>query len=162
MVYFLPVFGGLLGDRFLGTRRAVIVGALSMAIGHFLMALESAFLPALLALIIGSGLLKGNLVAQVGELYPKSDVRRDRGFSIYCLAINIGAFISPLVCGTLGERYGWHYGFTAAGFGMLIALAIYLSGQRYLPPDLPRRRKSAAAWQPGDGRAILGLGVVFI
>jgi proton-dependent oligopeptide transporter, POT family len=162
LVYFLPVFGGLLGDRFLGTRRAVIIGAVSMAIGHFLMALENAFLVALFALIIGSGLLKGNLVAQVGSLYSKSDPRRDRGFSFYCLAINVGAFISPLVCGTLGERYGWHYGFTAAGFGMLIALAIYLWGQRYLPAGAPRGRTVAAAnGRPADGRAIGALAVIF-
>jgi len=161
LVYFLPVFGGLLGDRVLGTRRAVIVGAVLMAIGHFLMALESAFLAALFALIIGSGLLKGNLVAQVGRLYAKSDLRRDRGFSLYCLAINVGAFLSPLGCGTLGERFGWHYGFTAAGFGMLIVLAIYLWGQRYLPAEPPRSRSVAPGWQPGNGRTIGALAVVF-
>ena len=101
MVYFMPVFGGLIGDRVLGQRRAVMLGAVSMAIGHFLMAFEAAFLFALLALIVGSGLLKGNLAAQVGKLYAKTDPRRESGFSIYCLAINVGAFIAPLVCGNL-------------------------------------------------------------
>jgi POT family proton-dependent oligopeptide transporter len=162
LVYFMPVFGGLAGDRVLGQRRAVILGAISMALGHFLMAFESAFLGALLALIIGSGLLKGNLVAQVGQLYDKSDSRRDAGFSIYCLAINVGAFIAPLVCGTLGELYGWHYGFTAAGIGMLIGLAIYMSGQRHLPADVVASRGSErAAMQSGDGRKLVALAVVF-
>lgn len=162
MVYFLPVFGGLVGDRFLGQRLAVILGAISMALGHFLMAFEVAFLPALLALIVGSGLLKGNLVAQVGNLYAKDDPRRDSGFSIYCLAINVGAFIAPLVCGTLGELYGWHYGFTAAGFGMLIGLCIYLAGQRHLPPDASRREAGTRPrLQPGDGRRIGALVAIF-
>jgi POT family proton-dependent oligopeptide transporter len=163
MVYFLPVFGGLLGDRWLGQRRAVILGAVSMAIGHFLMAFEAAFLFALLALIVGSGLLKGNLVSQVGGLYARTDARRDRGFSIYCLAINVGAFVAPLVCGTLGEVYGWHYGFTAAGIGMLIGLAIYLVNQGDLPPDVSSAAASAPRprLQPGDGRVIGGLLVVF-
>ncbi len=163
LVYFLPVFGGLAGDRILGQRRAVILGAVSMAIGHFLMAFESAFLFALLALIIGSGLLKGNLVAQVGQLYSKEDSRRDAGFSIYCLAINLGAFIAPLICGTLGELYGWHYGFTAAGFGMLIGLGIYLYGKQHLPADnVSQRSATRTRLKPGDTRPLAALAVVFI
>ena len=163
MVYFLPVFGGLIGDRWLGQRRAVVLGALSMALGHFLMAFEAAFLPALLSLIVGSGLLKGNLVAQVGQLYAREDPRRDQGFSLYCLAINIGAFVAPLICGTLGELYGWHYGFATAGFGMLIGLAIYLAGTRDLPADATTRRGSdRPQLQPGDGQAIAALVVVFL
>lgn len=162
MVYFLPVFGGLLGDRWLGQRRAVILGAVAMATGHFLMAFEAAFLFALLALIVGSGLLKGNLVSQVGNLYDQTDARRDRGFSIYCLAINVGAFVAPLICGTLGEIYGWHYGFTAAGLGMLIGLAIYLANQGDLPPDAANARTATRPrLQPGDARVIGGLLVVF-
>ena len=163
LVYFMPVFGGLAGDRVLGQRRAVILGAISMALGHFLMAFEAAFLFALLALIVGSGLLKGNLVAQVGQLYSKEDSRRDAGFSLYCLAINLGAFIAPLICGTLGELYGWHYGFTAAGFGMLIGLGIYLSGTRHLPADnVSQHSGERTRLQPGDARALLALAVVFI
>lgn len=131
-VYLAPVLGGFLGDRFLGRRHAVLWGAASMAIGHFLMAFESYFLFAMLALIIGSGLLKGNLAAQVGELYSKSDSRRDSAYSYYSISINIGAFIAPLICGTLGELYGWHYGFLAAGVGMLLGIAIYLKGMKYL------------------------------
>lgn len=162
LVYFLPVFGGLVGDRWIGQRRAVILGAVSMAIGHFLMAFETAFLVALAALIVGSGLLKGNLVSQVGNLYDKADSRRDRGFSIYCLAINVGAFIAPLVCGTLGELYGWHYGFTAAGIGMLIGLGVYLSNQRDLPPDVASAAVVARPrLQRGDAQVIGALLVVF-
>jgi len=115
LVYFAPVLGGLIGDRLLGRTKAVLAGALFMAVGHFLMAFEASFLLALAALILGSGLLKGNLAAQVGGLYKKSDQRRDSGYSIYVFSINVGAFIAPLICGTLGEVYGWHYGFGAAG-----------------------------------------------
>src|SRR5437879_193104 len=158
LVFFVPVLGGLLGDRLLGRRRAVVSGALIMALGHFLMAVEAAFLIALLALILGSGLLKGNLAAQVGGLYAKADPRRDAAFSIYCLGINTGAFVAPLVCGTLGEIYGWHYGFGAAGVGMLISIAIYLGGSRYLPPDVAIAGKTKGEGvQPGDTRTILAL-----
>jgi len=135
LIYFAPVVGGWLGDRLTGRRRAVLAGATLMAAGHFLMAFEQSFLVALSALILGSGLLKGNLAAQVGGLYAKDDTRRDSAFSLYCMAINVGAFIAPLVCGTLGELYGWHYGFGVAGLGMLVGIAIYLSGSQYLPPD---------------------------
>ena len=134
-VYFTPFFGGLLADRVLGQRRTVIVGAVLMAIGHFLMAVESMFFPALLFLILGNGAFKPNISTQVGALYPQGDHRRDRAFSIFYLGINLGAFLSPLVCGTLGEVYGWHYGFSAAGVGMLVGLAIYLAGQKHLAPE---------------------------
>lgn len=158
LVYFMPVLGGLLGDRVLGRRRAVMCGAVSMAIGHFLMAIEAAFLFALLALIVGSGLLKGNLAAQVGGLYAKSDSRRDGAYSLYVLSINVGAAVAPLVCGTLGELYGWHYGFGAAGIGMLIGLAIYSAGRAHLPPDTRvDKQVHAPRLQPGDGRAIVSL-----
>jgi len=134
-VYFMPVLGGLVGDRWTGRRNAVLLGAVAMAIGHFLMAFEASFLLAVSALIIGSGLLKGNLAAQVGALYKKTDQRRDSAFSIYSIAINVGATIAPLVCGTLGELYGWHYGFGAAGIGMLFGIAIYIVGSSHLPEE---------------------------
>jgi POT family proton-dependent oligopeptide transporter len=142
LVYFFPIVGGLIGDRLTGRTRAVIAGAVLMAIGHFLMVFESAFLMALAALIFGSGLLKGNLAAQVGDLYDKADSRRDSAFSMYCLAINVGAFVAPLVCGTLGELYGWHYGFGVAGIGMLVGIAIYMSGREPCRPTgfRPKRR----------------------
>ena len=157
LIYFVPVLGGLLGDRVLGRRKAVIGGAVLMAGGHFLMAFEPAFLFALALLILGSGLLKGNLAAQVGGLYAKNDSRRDTAFSLYCMSINVGAFLAPLVCGTLGELYGWHYGFGAAGVGMLIGIAIYLQGRDYLPVDNVAARGERVKLQAGDGRTIAAL-----
>ena len=138
-VYLTPFFGGMLADRVIGQRRAVIAGALLMAIGHFLMAVESLFFPALLLLILGNGAFKPNISTQVGSLYPPGDPRRDRAFTIFYMGINLGAFFSPLVCGTLGQRLGWHYGFGAAGVGMVAGLCIYLFGQRTLAPDLLMR-----------------------
>ncbi|HEV2626574.1 MAG TPA: peptide MFS transporter [Xanthobacteraceae bacterium] len=135
LVYFTPIFGGLLADRVLGQRRTVVVGATLMAIGHFMMAVEQLFLFALLALILGSGCFKPNISTQVGGLYAPGDPRRDRAYSIFYVGINLGAFLAPLVCGTLGERVGWHYGFAAAGVGMLIGLCIYLYALPLLPQD---------------------------
>src|SRR5262249_56524293 len=111
LVYLTPILGGLLADRVLGQRRTVILGAVLMAIGHFMMAFEALFLLALLALILGNGAFKPNISAQVGGLYAPGDPRRDRAYSIFYVGINLGAFFAPLVCGTLGERAGWHYGF---------------------------------------------------
>ena len=163
-VYLTPVFGGLLADRLLGQRRTVILGAALMAIGHFMMAFESLFFFALATLILGNGAFKPNISTQVGGLYAPGDKRRDRAFSIFYVGINLGAFFSPLVCGTLGETLGWHYGFTAAGVGMLIGLAIYVAGQRTLPPD-ERIRNAGQPKRPLDRdewRAILAICVLFL
>lgn len=135
LVYLTPLLGGLLADRVLGQRRTVILGASLMALGHFMMAFEQLLFIALLVLIFGSGAFKPNTTTQVGALYPPGDARRDRGYSIYYVGINLGAFLAPLVCGTLGEGIGWHYGFAAAGVGMLIGLVVYLVATPYLPPD---------------------------
>jgi POT family proton-dependent oligopeptide transporter len=135
LVYLTPIFGGLLADRVLGQRRTVILGASLMAVGHFLMAVQSLFLLALLTLILGNGAFKPNISTQVGGLYAPGDPRRDRAYSIFYVGINLGAFLAPLVCGTLGETVGWHYGFSAAGVGMLIGLGIYLYAAPVLPPD---------------------------
>ncbi len=143
LVYLTPIFGGMLADRVLGQRRTVIAGAILMAIGHFLMAAESMFLLALLVLILGNGCFKPNLATQIGSLYPVGDPRRDRAYTIYYAGVNLGAFLSPLVCGTLGQVYGWHYGFGAAGVGMVIGLVVYLVGQPYLPADRLTRAKAA-------------------
>jgi POT family proton-dependent oligopeptide transporter len=137
LVYLTPVIGGLIADRWLGQRRTVIAGAVLMAIGHFMMAFEPLFLLALLTLILGNGAFKPNISTQVGGLYAPGDPRRDRAFSIFYVGINIGAFFSPLVCGTLGETWGWHYGFAAAGIGMMIGTLIYIAGWPTLPPDAP-------------------------
>jgi POT family proton-dependent oligopeptide transporter len=167
LVYLTPVFGGIVADRVLGHRRTVIIGALLMALGHFMMAFEPLLLFALLVLILGNGAFKPNMSSQVGELYPGGDPRRDRAYSIFYVGINIGAFLAPLVCGTLGERVGWHYGFGAAGVGMLIGLATYLAGSSYLPPDpLPIRQASPATdRRPLDReerRAMIALLILFI
>ena len=161
LIYFTPVLGGLIGDRITGRKRAVLAGAVLMAGGHFMMAFEAAFLPALLALIVGAGLLKGNLAAQVGNLYSHNDRRRDGAYTVYFTAINVGAFVAPLVCGTLGELYSWHYGFAAAGVGMLIGIVIYLAGARYLPPEAVRlHQRERPRLQPGDGRVLIALSVL--
>jgi len=151
-VFFSAFFGGILADRLLGQRRTVVVGAILMAIGHFLMASEHMFFLALLFLIAGNGAFKPNISTQVGLLYPQGDPRRDGAFTIFYMGINIGAFFSPLVCGTLGQTIGWHYGFGAAGVGMVVGLCIYLWGQKYLAPDVLTQRKAAAKIQPAKER----------
>jgi POT family proton-dependent oligopeptide transporter len=135
LVYATPLLGGLLADRVLGQRRTVVLGASLMAIGHFMMAFESLFLLALLVLIAGNGAFKPNISAQIGALYEPGDPRRDRAYSIFYVGINLGAFLAPLVCGTLGEGVGWHYGFGAAGVGMTIGLLVYLYAAPMLPAD---------------------------
>jgi proton-dependent oligopeptide transporter, POT family len=137
LVYLTPILGGLIADRLLGKRRTVLIGAITMAVGHFLMAFEPAFLLALFCLIIGTGLFKGNIASQVGGLYGEQDNRRADAFQIFYLGINAGVIASPLIVGTLGEKVSWHWGFGAAGVGMLIGLAIYVAGQRHLPEDPP-------------------------
>ena len=143
-VYFTPFFGGLLADRVLGQRKTVVVGGALMAIGHFMMASERLFFPALMFLIFGNGCFKPNISTQVGLLYPPGDSRRDRAFSIFYVGINLGAFLAPLVCGTLGQTVGWHYGFGAAGVGMVLGLIFYLANQKYLAPDVLAQRKAQA------------------
>lgn len=144
-VYFTPVLGGWAGDR-IGQRSAVVLGAVAMASGHLAMAFDRSFLLALLLLIIGSGLLKGNISAQVGSLYSGGEeARRTRGFAIFSTAINLGAVTGPLFCGFLGIRFGWHIGFGAAALFMLGALATYLSGYRYLPAKVERDSRAAYA-----------------
>jgi POT family proton-dependent oligopeptide transporter len=165
LVYFTPIFGGLLADRVLGQRRTVVIGAILMAIGHFMMAVEQLFLFALLALILGSGCFKPNISTQVGGLYAPGDHRRDRAYSIFYVGINVGAFLAPLVCGTLGEEAGWHYGFAAAGVGMLIGLAIYLYALPFLPPDqLPQvvTHNQRTPFDRSEWRSIIALLALFV
>jgi POT family proton-dependent oligopeptide transporter len=145
LVYLTPIGGGLLADRLLGRTRTVTLGAILMAAGHFLMAFDVSFLVALTCLLLGVGCFKGNLASQVGALYAIGDNRRADAFQIYYLAVSAGVIAAPLIAGTLGEVYGWHYGFGAAGVGMLIGLTIYLSGRRWLPPDSPIVKKSERA-----------------
>jgi proton-dependent oligopeptide transporter, POT family len=165
LVYLTPLFGGLLADRYLGQHRTILLGAALMAVGHFMMAFEPLFLIALGMLILGNGAFKPNMSAQVGGLYAPGDRRRDRAYSIFYVGINLGALLAPLICGSLGEELGWHYGFSAAGIGMTIALLIYIRAIGVLPPDeLHRVRRTAEPAKPLDRRewlSILALMVLF-
>jgi POT family proton-dependent oligopeptide transporter len=145
LVYLTPIAGGFIADRWLGRTRTITIGALLMAAGHFLMAFDFSFLVALLCLLIGVGCFKGNLASQVGALYAPDDLRRADAFQIYFLFINGAVIAAPLIAGTLGELYGWHYGFGAAGVGMLISIVIYLSGRKWLPPEPERIREGSPA-----------------
>jgi POT family proton-dependent oligopeptide transporter len=145
LVYLTPLAGGLLADRLTGRTTAVALGAALMAAGHFLMAYEASFLLALACLLAGVGCFKGNISTQVGELYGRDDPRRADGFQIFVIAVQLAVIGSPLVCGTLGEVYGWHWGFGAAGVGMLIGLAVYLYGRPTLPLETPRSQRVAVA-----------------
>lgn len=138
-VYLLALPGGWVADKLWGQRRAVFVGGCVIAAGHFTMALPMFGLPdtplfylGLVLIVIGTGLLKPNVSTIVGELYPEGGARRDAGFSIFYMGINLGAFIGPLICGYLGENVNWHWGFSAAGFGMLLGLVSYKIGGRWL------------------------------
>ncbi|MGQ0641982.1 MAG: peptide MFS transporter [Gemmatimonadaceae bacterium] len=138
LVWLTPIIGGYLADRFLGTRRSMIIGALVITIGHFLLAMQTMplFYLGLACVIIGTGFFKPNVSTQVGQLYKAGDPRRDAGFTIFYMGINLGATIAPIVCGYLGERIGWHYGFGAAGVGMLLGLLFYLRWRAQLLPGI--------------------------
>ena len=132
MVYLTPYFGGILADQVIGARRAVILGGLLMGAGHLLMTIEStlSFFGALALLIVGNGFFKPNISTIVGTLYPPKSGRRDAGFTIFYMGINLGAAMSPIVCGYIGETYGWHYGFGLATAGMLIGVAVFAAPTR--------------------------------
>ena len=151
VIYLTPIFGGVLADRWLGRRRSVVMGASIMILGHFMMASEALFYPALAVIAIGNGLFLPNLPGQVAGLYKSDDPRRGSAYNIYYMGVNLGAFMAPLVCGAVGEIYGWHWGFALAGVGMAIGLAIYLGGGRYLPADPPRAARSEGEKTEGGG-----------
>jgi proton-dependent oligopeptide transporter, POT family len=132
LVYLTPLLGGYLADRYLGQRKAILIGGILMALGHFAMAFEPLLNLALGLLILGNGFFKPNISTMVGQLYPQGDSRRDSAYTIFYMGINLGAFFSPLVCGTLGENVGWHYGFGAAGVGMVLGLLNFTLFQRTL------------------------------
>ncbi len=142
LVYITPVLGGYLADRYLGQRKAVLFGAVLLTFGHFLMGFEgdggtgsaalNIFWLALSFIIVGSGFLKANISVIVGQLYSRTDFRRDGAYTIFYMGINLGAFLGSLLCGYLGETYGWSYGFGAAGFGMLLGLIVFMWGKPYL------------------------------
>jgi len=152
LVYLTPILGGIIADRWLGRRTTLIIGGATMALGHFLMAFEGLFLFALAFLVAGVGLFKGNIASQVGELYDEKDLRRATAFQIFYIAINVSVIIAPLISGTLGEDYGWHYGFGAAGVVMVIGLVLYLMAGPWLPADnRPNRRDPGARRKPLSG-----------
>jgi POT family proton-dependent oligopeptide transporter len=145
--YATPLLGGVLADYVLGRTRTVILGAVLLTAGHFLMAFDASFLIALICIVLGMG-CGGTLKAQVGGLYAIDDKRRADAFQIYTLALNIAVIVAPLVCATLGEEYSYSLGFGAAGIGMSLGLAVYLLGRRTLPPEPPRKRRGQAAIHP--------------
>jgi POT family proton-dependent oligopeptide transporter len=162
-VYFTPLLGGMIADRWIGQRNGVVIGALSMSAGHIAMTFNRSFLGALLLLVIGSGFLKGNISAQVGALYPPEDeARRTRGFVIFSTGINIGAVVGPLLCGLLAQVYGWHYGFGIAAIFMLLGLATYLYGYRYLPARVERRKFEGTRLTAAERRIVYALIAVMI
>ena len=134
MVYVMSVPGGYIADKFLGQRKSVTVGGVLLLIGHSVLAIEhlTAFYAGLVFIVLGVGMLKPNISTMVGGLYKPGDVRRDKGFTIFYIGINVGAFLSSLIVGYVGETYGWHYGFGLAGIGMALGVAQYLLGQKYL------------------------------
>ncbi|MEO8803804.1 MAG: peptide MFS transporter [Rudaea sp.] len=163
LVYFTPVLGGWIADRWIGRRLAVMIGAVMMSAGHLAMAFDASFLLALFLLITGCGLLKGNISTQVGELYAESDGEgRTRAFTIFSMGINVGAVVGPLACGLLAQLYGWHAGFGLAGVLMLIGLFTYIAGFRYLPADRPQvaKTQTKSAMTASQWRIVGALAVV--
>lgn len=157
LVYFTPMVGGWVADRILGAKRTVMIGVVLMSAGHLAMSFYASFLFALLLLILGSGFLKGNISAQVGALYPRSDESmRSRGFTIFSTGICIGAASGPFVTGLVAAIYGWHAGFAVAAALMLIALVAYVLGQKHLPDDRPvaRKREKAPAMTAGERKRV--------
>ena len=136
LVYLTPLVGGYLADRYIGTRRSLVIGGIIIAMGHFSLAFQTMtmFYIGLALIIVGTGFFKPNVSTMVGQIYKPGDTRRDAGFTIFYMGINLGAFFAPLICGYLGQKVGWHYGFVAAGVGMVLGLLIYLWGRdKYLP-----------------------------
>lgn len=175
LVWLTPMIGGYLADRFLGTHRSLVIGGVIIAAGHFTLAIPSmtAFYAGLGLVIVGTGFFKPNASTMVGQLYAEGDPRRDAGFTIFYMGINLGGFFAPLVCAYLGERVGWHYGFAAAGVGMVLGLLVYVSARgKYLPNvgEAPPRRSAATvaadriamddAARPWHGFAGAGAGFV--
>jgi POT family proton-dependent oligopeptide transporter len=162
LTYATPLIGAWLGDQVFGKTKTVTAGALLMAAGHLAMALEHLFLIALTLIILGAGCVIGNMAAQVGKLYARDDERRTRAFALYLLALNIGALVAPLIIGTLGEDVGWHWGFGAAGIGMFLGLIVYLSGRKYLPPDIISKRGDHAKLTGPQWRKIVAIVAILI
>ena len=157
LVYLTPIAGGYFADRLLGRRKAVLIGGILMALGHLAMAFQPLLYVALGLLILGNGFFKPNISTIVGGLYGDGDPRRDGGFTIFYMGINLGAYLAPLVCGNLGEKVGWHFGFSAAAIGMTAGLAVFVWGQKFLAAvGMPPRkaRASEASASPTDAQRL--------
>ena len=165
-VYLLALPGGWVADRIVGQRRAVLIGGIIIALGHFCMAISSVrtFYLGLVLIVIGTGLLKPNISTMVGELYPEGGARRDAGFSVFYMGINLGAFVAPLITGWLGETINWHLGFGAAGVGMVFGIVQYLVGGKNLGQIgvHPNVGDDAAAAARNRQRLMIGLGVAVV
>jgi POT family proton-dependent oligopeptide transporter len=162
-VYFTSIPGGWIADRLLGQRQAVLVGGILIAIGHFSMAADilPLFYAGLVIIVLGTGLLKPNISTIVGQLYEKDDARRDGGFSIFYMGINLGALIAPLVCGYLGQKIGWHWGFGAAGVGMTLGVIQYVMGRHRLrgKGELLQRPPNASTLWAGVGASLVATAI---
>lgn len=147
-VYLTPIAGGLLADRGIGRTATVTLGAILMSAGLFALSVDAGFAIGILLLLIGVGCFKGNIASQVGDLYSPTDLRRADAFQIYFLGIQLSVIIAPIICGTLSEKVNWHFGFIAAGVGMLFGLAIYLLGRKTFPAEPVRQAKAKAERPP--------------
>jgi len=160
LVYLTPVIGGYLADRFIGTRRSLVIGSVIISLGHFSLAFPgmTMFYVGLGLIILGTGFFKANVSTMVGQIYREGDARRDSGFTIFYMGINLGAFLGPIVCGWLaqGSSFGWHYGFAAAGVGMLLGLVVYLWGrEKYLPGiGVVASRRDSATRESSAGHVV--------
>ena len=163
LVYFAPLLGGIVADQFLGQRKAVLVGAILLSVGYFMMSVEALFFFSIPMVFLGNGLFKPNISTQVGNLYEHGDPRHDRAFSIFYVGINIGGVLGPFICGSLGEDVGWVYGFIAAGVGIAGGAIIYLRGLRYLPQDaLTRKRADKTVHKPFTNREWQRVGALLL
>ena len=162
-IYFTPVFGGIVADRWFGQRNAVVLGAILMTAGHLAMAFDQSFLIALLLLVVGCGFLKGNVASQVGALYAADDeLNRVRGYAIFSMGINIGATLGPILCGYLAYRYGWHVGFGTAALFIFLGLLTYLAGYKQLPARVERKQSEARKLTDAEWRRVLVICAVLV
>lgn len=150
--YLTPLLGGIVSDRWLGRRTTVLLGGGIMAAGHFMMAFAATFYPALALIGLGNGLLLPSLSSQINGLYADSDPRKASAYNIYYVGVNIGGFLAPFACGTVGELFGWQWGFTLAGIGMVAGLIIYVLGTPFLPPEQGAPKRAGAQQRAYDGK----------
>jgi POT family proton-dependent oligopeptide transporter len=167
LAYFTPLIGGVVCDRWLGRRRTVLLGGGMMAVGHFMMAFEATFYPALALIALGNGLFLPSLSSQINLLYEDGDARKTSAYNIYYVGINFGGFLAPFACGTVGELFGWHWGFTLAGIGMVAGLIVYIVGTPLLPseqgvPQVTGTPRAARDEKPGLDRGTVLILVVIV